>query len=159
MKHAKGPRHPGGLSHAWHGSVTAEAVAEHETRNHLCWNDEAMSYDLYFWKSAVGEPGEICDRLAEEEVEGVHPSTEVERFRAELLRRWPDLTDQIAPWAQDLDWRQPWGRTDLAPYFVSLTLSFNVEPHVVQDIVALAHESDLVVYDPQSDSQPPSWPH
>lgn len=45
-------------------------------------------------------------------------------FRAELLRRWPDLMDMIAPWHHDLGWRQPWGRTDLADRFVGLTLPF-----------------------------------
>ncbi|MEU8796124.1 hypothetical protein [Spirillospora sp. NPDC048819] len=109
-----------------------------------------MSFDLYFWKSAAGEPDEICDRLADEDVDGVDPSPDVERFRSELLRRWPDLADRISPWAPDLDWRQPWGREDIAPYFVTLTLSFGTKPSAPHDIVALAREHSLVTYDPQT---------
>ena len=109
-----------------------------------------MSYDLYFWKSAVGEPEEICDRLADEDVDGVDPSPEVERFRSSLLHRWPDLADRISPWAPDLDWREPWGRDDLAAYFVTLTLSLSTEPDVLRDIAALAHEHSLVTHDPQT---------
>ncbi|GAA2119660.1 hypothetical protein [Actinomadura napierensis] len=109
-----------------------------------------MSYDLYFWKSAVGEPDEICDRLADEDVDGVAPGPEVERFRSELLNRWPDLADQISPWAPDLDWRQPWGREDLVAYFVSLSLSFSTEADALQEMVTLAREHSLVTHDPQT---------
>ncbi|GAA1872133.1 hypothetical protein [Actinomadura bangladeshensis] len=106
-----------------------------------------MSYDLYFWKSAAGEPDEICDRLADEDVV---PAPEVERFRTELLARWPDLADRISPWAPDLDWRQPWGRKDLADYFVSLTLPFSTEASALQDMVTLARKHDLVTHNPQT---------
>ncbi|MBO2465191.1 hypothetical protein [Actinomadura violacea] len=109
-----------------------------------------MSHDLYFWKSAVVEPGEICDRLADEDVEGVAPSPEVERFRSELLGRWPDLADRISPWAPDLDWRQPWGREDLAAHFVSLSLSPRTEASALNDMVTLAREHSLVTHDPQT---------
>ncbi|MFC5185045.1 hypothetical protein [Actinomadura harenae] len=109
-----------------------------------------MSYELYFWKSATGEPDEICDQLADEDVEGVTPSPEVERFRSELLGRWPDLADRIAPWAPDLGWRQPWGREDLAPYFVSLSLAFSAEGSALQNMVTLAREHCLVIHDPQT---------
>ena len=109
-----------------------------------------MSYDLYFWKSAAGEPDEICDRLADEDVDGVAPSPEVERFRSGLLGRWPDLADQISPWAPDLDWREPWGRDDLAAYFVTLTLSSSTKSRVLRDTVALARKHSLVTYDPQT---------
>jgi hypothetical protein len=109
-----------------------------------------VSYDLYFWKSAVGEPEEICDRLADEDVDGVNPSPQVERFRSRLLRHWPDLADRISPWAPDLDWREPWGRVDLAAYFVTLTMSHSTEPGVLRDIAALAHKHGLVTHDPQT---------
>jgi hypothetical protein len=109
-----------------------------------------VSYDLYFWKSAVGEPDEICDRLADEDVEGVAPSLEVERFRSELLGRWPDLADRISPWAPDLEWRQPWGGEDLAAYFVSLALSFSTEADALQEMVTLARKRSLVTHDPQT---------
>ncbi|MGI5325720.1 hypothetical protein [Actinomadura nitritigenes] len=109
-----------------------------------------MSYDLYFWKFAAGDPDEICDRLADEDVEGVAPSPEVESFRSGLLDRWPDLADRICPWAPDLDWRQPWGREDLAAYFVSLSLSLHTEACALQNIVRLARQYSLVIHDPQT---------
>ncbi|MEV5570715.1 hypothetical protein AB0L06_11735 [Spirillospora sp. NPDC052269] len=109
-----------------------------------------MSYELYFWKSAVGDPDEICDRLDDEDVEGVTPSPEVEHFRSELLVRWPDLADRISPWAPDLDWRQPWGHEDLAAYFVSLSLALNTEASALQDFVTLARQYSLVTHDPQT---------
>ncbi|WP_433147044.1 hypothetical protein ACQPZ8_05730 [Actinomadura nitritigenes] len=109
-----------------------------------------MSYELYFWKSAAGEPDDICDRLADEDVEGVAPSSDVERFRSALLGRWPDLADRIAPWAPDLDWRQPWGREDLAAYFVSLSLSLRTEASALEDVVTLARQHSLVTHDPQT---------
>jgi hypothetical protein len=52
--------------------------------------------------------------------------------------------------APDLGWREPWGRDDLAAYFVTLTLSFSTEPSVLRDIAALAHEHSLVTHDPQT---------
>jgi hypothetical protein len=63
--------------------------------------------------------------LAEEEqADELVADQRVVAFRAELLRRWPELADMIAPWHHDLDWRQPWGCTDLADRFVGLTLPF-----------------------------------
>ena len=109
-----------------------------------------VTYDLYFWKSADGEAGEVCNRLADEDVDGVEASPDTQRFRAELLRRWPDLADKISPWAPDLTWRQPWGREDLAAYFVSLTLPYNTDQQTLNDVLALAHERGVVVYDPQA---------
>lgn len=112
-----------------------------------------MSNDLYFWKSATAAADETCDQLADEEVEGVEPSPQVEGFRAELLATWPDLADRISPWAPDLDWRQPWGRDDLAPYFVSLTLSYSTEQQTLDAIVSLARRHTLITYDPQTEEQ------
>ncbi|OPG08405.1 hypothetical protein B1L11_28355 [Microbispora sp. GKU 823] len=66
-----------------------------------------VAYDLYFWKSATGEASEVCDRLADEDVQGVDPSPDTLLFRAEVLRRWPDVADHISPWAPDLGWCQP----------------------------------------------------
>jgi hypothetical protein len=109
-----------------------------------------VAYDLYFWKSASGEASEVCDRLADEDVQGVDASPDVLLFRAEVLRRWPDLADSISPWAPDLGWRLPWGREDLGAYFVSLTFLYGSDPQRLINVVALAHEYSLVVYDPQN---------
>ncbi|MEV0131011.1 hypothetical protein AB0H83_21430 [Dactylosporangium sp. NPDC050688] len=76
-------------------------------------------------------------------------------FRAELLRRWPELASMIAPWHQDLDWR-PYGRTDLADRFVVLTLPFGWPATAALPVVAGAFGLD--VYDPQPDSLVPPRP-
>lgn len=55
----------------------------------------------------------------------------------------------VSPWHQDLDWRRPWGRTDLADRFVGLTLPYGWE-HVA-DLPALAAGHGLDCYDPQFD--------
>ncbi|MFV2104550.1 hypothetical protein [Micromonospora sp. LOL_024] len=74
-----------------------------------------MSYDLYFWPSGAAEnPRRLADRLADERADALVADERVLAFRAESLRRWPDLVDMIAPWHHDLGGRQPWGRTDLA---------------------------------------------
>lgn len=109
-----------------------------------------MSYDLYFWPAGVAvEPGPLADELAEEEADRLTADERVLAFRAEILRRWPELTDMIAPWHHDLDWRQPWGRTDLADRFVALTLPFGWRDTAA--LPALAHANGLDCYDPQGD--------
>lgn len=110
-----------------------------------------MSFDLYFWKAGVTqEPGELAEQLAEEEARLAEPDAAVLAFRAELLERWPELADNIEPWHHDLDWRQPWGRTDLADRYVILTL-----PFVWSDKLSLLSETakrhGLDCYDPQID--------
>jgi hypothetical protein len=109
-----------------------------------------VSYDLYFWPSgAVKHPRRVAERLADEDAGGLAADQRVLAFRAELLRRWPDLADRIAPWHHDLGWWQPWGHTDLADRFVGLTL-----PHGWADtdaLPALAGGFGLDSYDPQSD--------
>ncbi|MCU7729381.1 hypothetical protein ODJ79_37175 [Actinoplanes sp. KI2] len=109
-----------------------------------------MSYDLYFWPSGTGhDPGRLADRLAEERAEALVPDDRVVAFRAELLRRWPELADMISPWHADLGRRQPWGRTDLADRFVGLTLPFHWK--AVDALPALAGLHGLDCYDPQAE--------
>ena len=109
-----------------------------------------MSYDIYFWPSgAAKNPRRLAYRLADEKVDGLVPDQHVLAFRAELLRRWPDLADMIAPWHHDLGWRQPWGRTDLADRFVGLTLPHGWEATSALPVLAGAYGLDS--YDPQSE--------
>lgn len=109
----------------------------------------AVSYDVYFWKSASAEANDVCDQLADEEVDSVEPSPDILRFREQLLTRWPELADHISPWSADLGWRQPWGRKDLAPYFVALTLSFSTDETTLRAMIDLADTHTLITYDPQ----------
>ncbi|GAB3086050.1 hypothetical protein [Micromonospora schwarzwaldensis] len=107
-----------------------------------------MSYDLYFWPSGAAENSRrLADRLADGKADGLVPDKRVLAFRAELLRRWPDLADMIAPWHHDLSWRQPWGRTDLADRFVGVTLPYRWEDTSALPVLAVAYGLDS--YDPQ----------
>ncbi|MFG1626499.1 hypothetical protein [Kribbella sp. NPDC049227] len=109
-----------------------------------------MSYDLYFWPSgAAKSPRLLADRLADEQADGLVPDRRVLAFRAELLRRWPDLADMIAPWHHDLGWRKPWGRTDLADRFVGVTLPYGCGS--TGALPALAAAYGLDAYDAQSE--------
>ncbi len=118
-----------------------------------------MSHDLYFWPSgAAKDPGRLADLLADENARGLVPDQRVLAFRAELLRRWPDLADMIAPWHHDLDWRQPWGLTDLADRFVVVTLPYSWQ--ATSALPAVAGVYGLDAYDPQSEQlvAPGSFP-
>ncbi|WP_203934670.1 hypothetical protein [Virgisporangium ochraceum] len=107
-----------------------------------------MTYDLYFWPSGAAEDVvELADRLAEEEADVLAPDPRVLAFRADLLRRWPDLADRIEPWHGDLEWRLPAGRTDLAERYVLLTLPYGW--HGTHDLPVLAARYGLDCYDPQ----------
>ncbi|GIJ24206.1 hypothetical protein [Micromonospora lutea] len=109
-----------------------------------------MSYDLYFWPSGAAEnPGRLANRLADEKADGLVSNERVLAFRAELLRRWPDLVDMIAPWHHDLVGRQPWGRTDLADRYLGVTLRYGWEGTSALPFLAGAYGLDS--YDPQSD--------
>ncbi|MGW5558089.1 hypothetical protein ACWER9_12790 [Micromonospora sp. NPDC003944] len=109
-----------------------------------------MSYDLYFWPfGAAVNPRQLADRLADESADGLGPDDRVLAFRAELLHRWPDLADMIAPWHDDLGWRQPWGQTGLADRFVGVTLPYGWED--IDTLPVLAGTFGLDTYDPQSD--------
>jgi hypothetical protein len=116
-----------------------------------------VSFDLYFWLAgAAKDPGRLADRLAEERAGGLRPDERVLAFRAELLRRWPGLADMIAPWHDDLGWRQPSGRTDLADRYVMIYLPWSWEP--VDALPALAGLYGLDCYDPQCGKLIPSKP-
>ena len=109
-----------------------------------------VSYDLYFWRSgAASNPRGLAERLADEKAGSLPADQRVLAFRAELLRRWPDLADRIAPWHHDLGSRQPWGRTDLADRFVGVTLPYGWAD--TSALPALAGAFGLDSYDPQSD--------
>jgi hypothetical protein len=110
-----------------------------------------VSYDLYFWPSGLAhDPGGLAQQLADEQAAAMEPSERVLTLRAELLRRWPDLADRIAPWHHDLGWRQPWGRTDLADRFIGLTLPYGWE-HTAE-LPELARQHGMDCYDPQCDA-------
>ena len=61
-----------------------------------------MSSDFAFWKAGNGEPGNIFDDLAEGRTDALQEHSDVSRFRAALLSRWPDLVDVLEPSEYDL---------------------------------------------------------
>jgi hypothetical protein len=110
-----------------------------------------VSYDLYFWKSGItDDPDQLADQLADEEADSVPADAAVLAFRAEALRRWPELADMIEPWHKDLGWREPGDlRTDLADRYVILTLPYSWSN--VAELPLLARRHGLDCYDPQAD--------
>ena len=108
-----------------------------------------MTYDLYFWRSgATDDPADLADQLAEQEADSVPADAAVLAFRADVLRRWPDLADMIEPWHEDLGWREPAElRTDLADRYVILTLPYRW--HDIDKLPPLASQHGLDCYDPQ----------
>ncbi|WP_039905759.1 hypothetical protein [Micromonospora lupini] len=98
-------------------------------------------------------PRRLADRLADEKADGLVPDERVLAFRAELLRRWPDLVDMIAPWHNDLGWRQPWGEGGLVDRFVGLALPHGWEGMSALPVLAGAYGLDS--YDLQSEQLVP----
>ncbi|SNT55212.1 hypothetical protein SAMN05421812_109188 [Asanoa hainanensis] len=94
-----------------------------------------MSFDLYFWPAgATKRPQQLADRLAEENTRGLVPDARVLAFRAELLRRWPELDGRIEPEHEEAR-------------YVVLTLAFGWPAISALPVLARAHQLDC--YDPQ----------
>ncbi|MFF5225418.1 hypothetical protein [Dactylosporangium sp. NPDC000521] len=116
-----------------------------------------MSYDLYFWPAgATRNARRLADRLAEGRPGRLKPDPRVLRFRAELLRRWPELTSRIEPWHTDVDAPRRSGPTDEAHRYVVLTLAYGWPP--TDALPALAGAYGLDCYDPQCDLLAPAPP-
>ena len=111
--------------------------------------DAAVTYDLYFWPAgAADDIVRLVDQLAEEEADDLAPDARVLAFRAELLRRWPDLAHYIAPW-HDAERSTPGRRTDMADRYVVLTLPYSW--HGMSALPALAGWYGLDCYNPQAE--------
>ena len=70
------------------------------------------------------------------------------------LSFWPSGAAEDPQWHDDLDWRQPWGRIDLADRFVGLTLPYSWEATAALPAIADAYGLDA--YDPQADQLVPA---
>ena len=111
-----------------------------------------MSMDLYLWKLPVVTDPDEALRLLELNDETVfEASTELERFYAELMERFPppesfadvELADAATPWADS-----PHGTDRL----VWLSIRWSADGGHLDEIVELARAHDLVLYDPQGPS-------
>ncbi|MEV0793123.1 hypothetical protein [Kribbella sp. NPDC050459] len=67
---------------------------------------------------------------------------------------WLSGAAEDPQWHDDLDWRQPWGRIDLADRFVGLTLPYSWEATAALPAIAGAYGLDA--YDPQADQLVPA---
>ncbi|MGW6276076.1 hypothetical protein [Kribbella sp. NPDC055071] len=97
-----------------------------------------MSTDFAFWKAALGDPGEIFDDLAEGVADSLSDSSDVVRFREELLHRLPDVVDVLEPDKFDLE-KSP----EKVQRYVLLTLSYR-QLDYLDEILDLAKAHRLV---------------
>ena len=107
--------------------------------------DRRVSVDLCFWESGDGDAEELYEDAADGIDHTFAASARVHEFRAELLRRWPDLADKVEPLEFDPDLGAP---SDLSR-FVLITLHAS-QGERIQEIVGLALACGLAGYDPQA---------
>lgn len=110
-----------------------------------------MSMTLVLWKAPVVADPDQAKALLEayyekEDDSAFEPSEDIARVREELLRRFPDdakgeAAENSSPWA------------DFPPEetarLLLLSIRWSADNAVLDDIVALAREHELVLYDPQ----------
>ncbi|WP_405991771.1 hypothetical protein [Streptomyces sp. NBC_00986] len=97
-----------------------------------------MSSDFGFWKRGAGGPEEIFENLAEGDTGDLAVSSDVLRFREDLLTRWPDLVDVLEPSRFDLE-EEP----DHAGKYVLLTLSVR-QLDYLSEILEMAKMNGLI---------------
>lgn len=111
-----------------------------------------MSMDLFVWKAPVTDDPDEAKRLLDLDDESVfETSTELERFYAEVLERFPppesftseELETSDTPWADG-----PHGSDRL----VWLSIRWSANGDDLDAIVDLARAHGLVLYDPQGPS-------
>ena len=109
-----------------------------------------MSMTLIFWKAPLVPDACAAEMLLRRwykkgDDRELEPSGNIAAFADELLRRYPPAGGEEAgggPWA-DL----PFEQTDR---IIALSLRWGADPAAVDDICALAHAHELLIYDPQS---------
>jgi len=104
---------------------------------------EAMTYDLYFWKSAKEDvlPSGVADSLAEGNAEIVVADPAVSAFHRAAVAAFPDVAQgMLEPELNDPNV----DRYAIATMFMGDTSRYN-------DLVRLALAHGLTIYDPQTD--------
>ena len=106
-----------------------------------------MSMSLYLWKAPVvddsGEALALIDRYYDDGDETVfEPSESVSRALARIRELYPD-----DPGSDDNPWSS-WPIED-SDRIIELNIRWSVDGKVLDDIIDIAAEHDLVVYDPQ----------
>ncbi|WP_143230035.1 hypothetical protein [Actinophytocola xanthii] len=108
-----------------------------------------MSFDLAFWyedvPSTAEQALEIYERLGEEGENGVVTSApEVERFFAEVVKTYGDMTEENldeSPWSAS-----PYGTAE----YVIVNISFSRVQEVVPVLEQLAAKHRVSMFDPQN---------
>ena len=103
--------------------------------------------NLYAWKGPVVDDTDEATRLLELEDESVfEPSPDLERFYAALLERFPPRESFTA---EELETAVPWGDSpEGSDRLVSLHIRWSANDEDLDEIVELARQHDLVLYDP-----------
>ena len=110
-----------------------------------------MSFDLYAWKRPLPSSEDDALALVEGDESAFELSADLLRFYDDLLERYPVLEwDGI----EELDDAQSaWGVTaERSDRLVGLNFTWSVPGEVLDEVVALALEHELVLYDPQGPS-------
>jgi len=103
-----------------------------------------VSVDLCFRESGDGDAEDLYEDAAEGIDHTFAVSTRVLEFRAELLRRWPDLADSVGPPEFDYELGVP---SDLSRY-VLVTMHASKSGRIPA-MISLALAYGLAGYDPQ----------
>ena len=107
-----------------------------------------MSFDLYAWKRPLPSSEDDARALVEGDESAFEPSADLLRFYDDLLERYP-----VLEWdgVEELDDTQSgWGVTaERSDRLVSLNFTWSVAGEVLDEVVELALEHKLVLYDPQ----------
>ncbi|MEV4264481.1 hypothetical protein [Kribbella sp. NPDC049584] len=98
-----------------------------------------MSSDFAFWKAVPGDLGEIYDKVCEGITDGLLASGDVLQFRGELLRRFPEVKDELEPGDFDLA-----DNPEDAEKYVLLTLSYGRLRDTFGEVLDLAKAHGLV---------------
>ena len=110
-----------------------------------------VSFDLYAWKRPLPSSEDDALALVKGDESAFEPSADLLRFYDDLLERYPVLEwDGI----EELDDAQStWGVTaERSDRLVGLNFTWSAPGEVLDDVVALALEHELVLYDPQGPS-------
>jgi hypothetical protein len=112
-----------------------------------------MSFDLFVWKGPIPQTGDEAADMVEAHYDRDQsvflPSDDLAKFHRAVLARWPSV-DGLSDGGRLSAVMLPWSFPDRVPdQIMEINLPFEVKPDVLADLLALAREHGLVVYDPQ----------
>ncbi|MFJ5880437.1 hypothetical protein [Kitasatospora cineracea] len=109
-----------------------------------------MSFNLAFWYSEDPVDGssalETYRAILNEEPSATNPSAAISEFLADLIKVFPDLTEENA---ESSPWMSPLYFSDA---FVVASISWSRQQVMTRALAALARKHGLVCYDPQAEA-------